>query len=108
MRILEARRAVPVAREVKSDSSVRDHELHANGNGNRNRSRGSQDQDIADMQKLGMLQQTKVSASTYLPRALPRSLTMWKEKIRVGDHPRIHHHHDVYLGIGTAVSTLTP
>ena len=62
MRILAARRSGLAPREVKSDSSVQDHELDATGNG----SSVTHDQDAADMQKLGMQQQTKVSGWIHL------------------------------------------
>ena len=62
MRILAARRVGPVPRVVKSDSSVQDHELDATGDG----VGVTQSQDAADMQKLGMQQQTKASGWIHL------------------------------------------
>jgi hypothetical protein len=46
--------------QVKSDTSVANHEIDLSANG------GTQDQDEADMAKLGMRQQTKVSRWMYL------------------------------------------
>jgi hypothetical protein len=46
--------------QVKSDASVANHEIDLSANG------GTQDQDEADMAKLGMRQQTKVSRWMYL------------------------------------------
>ena len=45
--------------QAKSDTSVANHEINLSPDG------GTQDQDEADMAKLGMRQQTKVSRWTY-------------------------------------------
>lgn len=85
--------------QAKSDTSVANHEINLSPDG------GTQDQDEADMAKLGMRQQTKVSRWMYPSKidANP-SLTVRLEKIWTSYNTGLHNHHDVHMGIGSSVS----
>jgi hypothetical protein len=54
---------------VKSETSIANHEIDLSPDG------GTQDQDEADMAKLGMRQQTKVSRWMYLSKIRYKTLT---------------------------------